>query len=289
MHTHCQPADSWTRSPPSRRLWRSERLSQTHAEHCATSPAAPDRPAARSLCDGFPSAIRRRARGMVEGKVAVALVFTANARRLGIVSAVGTVSLGILYDFTLVAGLLSLQSPQQPIGDPLFSILEILIILMMPLLVTLIVAIHAWATAETKVFSVVALVFVTLLAGVTCGVHFVILTVGRQAAFAESSWMPLLLSFKWPSVFYALDILAWDVFFALSVLFAAPVFSGNRLARCIRMLMIASGVLALAGLSGVIVGDMQWRNIGIAGYGGAFPVAAALLVILFYRATPREA
>jgi hypothetical protein len=39
--------------------------------------------------------------------------------------------------------------------------------------------------------------------------------------------MPLFLSFKWPSVSYALTILAWDVFFALSVLFAAPVFGGN--------------------------------------------------------------
>jgi len=221
--------------------------------------------------------------------VAVALVFTASARRLGIVSAVGTVFLGIVYAFALVAGLLSLQSPQQPIGDPLFSILEILIILMMPLVVALMVAIHAWAPAEAKVFSLMALVFVSLLAGLTCSVHFVILTVSRQAAFAGFSWMPLLLSFKWPSVSYALDILAWDVFFALSVLFAAPVFSGNRLATSIRMLMIASGVLALAGLSGVIVGDMQLRNIGIVGYAGVFPVAALLLVILFYRATPREA
>jgi hypothetical protein len=33
---------------------------------------------------------------------------------------------------------------------------------------------------------------------------------------------------------------------------------------------------------------MQLRNIGIAGYAGLFPVAALLMVILFYRATPRE-
>jgi len=35
-------------------------------------------------------------------------------------------------------------------------------------------------------------------------------------------------------------------------------------------MMIASGVLALAGLSGVVVGDMQLRNIGIVGYVGVF-------------------
>lgn len=159
----------------------------------------------------------------------------------------------------------------------------------MPLIVALMVAVHSWAPAEAKVFSLMAVIFVSLLAGLTSSVHFVILTMSRQPAFAGFSWMPLFLSFTWPSVPYALDILAWDVFFALAVLFAAPVFSGNRLATSIRRLMIASGVLSLAGLSGVIVGDMQLRNIGILGYAGVFPVAALLLAILFYRASPREA
>ena len=111
----------------------------------------------------------------------------------------------------------------------------------------------------------------------------------RQAAFAELSLLPLFLSFKWPSVAYALDILAWDLFFPLSVLSAASVFSGTRLATSIRVLMIVSGVLALGGLSGVLGGDMRLRNIGIAGYAGVFPVAALLLAILFHRATPSEA
>ena len=154
--------------------------------------------------------------------------FTESARKLGMISAVGFVLLCTAYAITLVAGLLSLQSPQQPIGDPLFSILEILIILMAPLMVAMIATIHAWAPMESKVFSIVSLVFASLLAGLTCSVHFVILTVSRQVALSELGWMPLFLSFKWPSVAYALDILAWDVFFALSVLFAAPVFSGNR-------------------------------------------------------------
>jgi hypothetical protein len=87
-------------------------------------------------------------------------------------------------------------------------------------------------------------------------------------------------------VAYALDILAWDVFFALSMFFAAPVFGGSRLAASIRVLMIASGVLALAGLSGVLAGDMQLRNIGILGYVGVFLVVAGLLAVLFYRTRP---
>jgi hypothetical protein len=110
-----------------------------------------------------------------------------------------------------------------------------------------------------------------------------------QIALSVVIWMPLFLSFKWLSVSYALDILAWDVFFALSALFAAPVFSGNRLATWIRVLLVASGVLALAGLSGVIVDDRQLRDIGIVGYASVFPVVALLLAILLHRSTLREA
>jgi hypothetical protein len=43
-----------------------------------------------------------------------------------------------------------------------------------------------------------------------------------------------LFSFKWPSVVYALDILGWDIFFPLSMWFAAPVFSGSGRATSIR-------------------------------------------------------
>jgi hypothetical protein len=112
---------------------------------------------------------------------------------------------------------------------------------------------------------------------------------GHQTAFAGQSWLPLFLGWKWPSVAYALDILGWDVFFPLSMLFAAPVFRGSRLEAWIRWLMIVSAVLALAGLSGVAFGDMQLRNIGIVGYVGVFLVVVVMLTVMFYRAAPREA
>ena len=215
--------------------------------------------------------------------------FTATARGLGIFSAAATVVLLVAYAVTLVVGLASLESPQQPIGDPMFTILEVLIILTMPAMVALMVAVHAWAPTRTKTLTLTSIVFMGLLAGVTCIVHFCILTLSRQLEFAGRSWEPLVLSFEWPSVAYALDILAWDIFFALSMLFAAPAFSGSPLAAWIRVLMIASGVLSLAGLSGVVAGDMQLRNIGIVGYVGVFLVVAALLAVLFYRTTPQEA
>jgi len=120
------------------------------------------------------------------------------------------------------------------------------------------------------------------MAGITASVHFVILTVSRQIE-AALPWASYLFSFEWPSVAYALDILAWDVFFALSMLCAAAVFRAGRLEKALRVLMIAGGVLSLAGLIGVPLADMNIRNIGIPGYVGFSLAVFPLLGIIFGR------
>src|SRR5919202_6523235 len=101
--------------------------------------------------------------------------FTATARRLGTSSAAATAVLLVAYAVTLAVGLASLESPQQPIGDPMFTILEVLIIIMMPAMVALMVAVHAWAPTHAKTLSLTSVVFMGLLAGLTCIVHFAIL------------------------------------------------------------------------------------------------------------------
>jgi hypothetical protein len=101
----------------------------------------------------------------------MAVEFSATARRLGILSAAGVVVLGLAYAVTLTVGFMSLASPQQAIGDPMFSILEVLIIVMMPMMVALMVAVHAWAPPHAKALSLTAVVFMGLLAGVTCSLH----------------------------------------------------------------------------------------------------------------------
>jgi len=50
--------------------------------------------------------------------------------------------------------------------------------------------------------------------------------------------------------------------------------------------MIVSAVLAFGGLSGVVSGDMQLRNIDILGYVPVFLVVAMLLAVLFRRSQP---
>lgn len=209
--------------------------------------------------------------------------FTLQHRAIGRAAAWLVFLLGVVYAVTTVLGFLSLKSPQDPIGDPYFSIMELLIVLMAPLMVVVMVAVHAYASPEFKAYSFTALIFTILQAGITSSVHFVILTVSRQIEATGLIWAPLFFSFKWPSVAYTLDILAWDWFFALSMLFAAPVFKAGSLETKVRILMIITGILSLVGLIGVPLADMQVRNIGIVGYAGVTPVVFLLLGIIFDR------
>ena len=209
--------------------------------------------------------------------------FTPQHRRLGQIAAWAVFFLIIAYVPVLILGFLSLKSPQEPIGDPYFTLLELLIIIMAPFMVVVMVAIHGYAPPNAKLYSLSALAFMILLAGLTSCVHFIVLTVSHQIEAGGLAGAQFLFSFAWPSVIYALDILAWDVFFPLAMLFASLVFTERGLETAIRYLLLASAILAFAGLIGVPLGDMQYRNIGIIGYAGVAPFAFLLLAIRFRR------
>ena len=206
--------------------------------------------------------------------------FNMNCRNLGILASWILFVLLMIYIPVTLLGILSLESPDDPISDPYFTIMEILILLIAPFLLICMTVIHMYSKPEDKVYSLMALVFMIPLAVITSSVHFVILTVSRHSEARRFSWF---FSFKWPSVIYALDILAWDWFFALSMLFAAQIFKGDRLERSLRTVMRVSGIISLLGLIGVVLGDMNVRNIGIIGYTIVAAIAFLMLGIVFKR------
>ncbi|MDT3435963.1 hypothetical protein [Haloarcula sp. 1CSR25-25] len=213
--------------------------------------------------------------------------FTPQHRTIGRAAAWSVFVLGVVYALVTALGFLSLESPQDPIGDPYITIMRLLIIPLAALYVVTMVTVHAYARPAVTVYSQIALVFMIVLATITTSVHFVGLTVGPRLEATGLSWVPLVVSFEWPSIVYALDILAWDWFFALSILFAVPVFrGGSRLERWVWILLLVSGVLSLAGMIGVPFSDMQVRNIGIIGYAVIAPVAFLLMGIVFGRTQP---
>lgn len=188
----------------------------------------------------------------------------------------------LAYVITTLLGLASLESPDDPIEDPYFTLMEVFILLIMPLMMLAFIALYQWAPTPSKQFySLCSLGFLAISAGITSSVHFVVWTVSRpiteQVENAE-----YLFSFSWPSVVYALDILAWDWFFGLSIILAALVVSWTtRIEKSLRILMLLSGFLSLFGLVALPLDNMQVRIIGIVGYAFVpIPIFVLLGVLL---------
>jgi len=137
---------------------------------------------------------------------------------------------------------------------------------MAPIMVTLMLAIHRCARPPAKPYTQVALGWMLAAAAFTTVVHFVELTVARhidQSAFPGYS---RIFGFEWPSTFYAIDVVAWDGFFGLTLLFAVPAFPHGGSATLVRRGLITSGALCLIGLIGPFANAIGWRLIGILGY-----------------------
>jgi hypothetical protein len=164
--------------------------------------------------------------------------------------------------------------------------MALLLVLLAPFMVITMIAVQAYAAPERKAYASTALAFTILLAGITSPVNFAILTVSQHIEAAGSAWLPLFLPYKWPALAYSLDVLAWDWFFALAMLFAAPVFHEGKLEKTARILMIVSGVLSLVGLIGLPLVGSGALSIGLLGYGVAAPVVFLLLAIIFGRTDP---
>jgi hypothetical protein len=193
--------------------------------------------------------------------------------RIGFWAAVALGVVGVLYLVVVGAGVAQ-AGLSSPIVDPILAWMEILTLLAAPLVVVLMAAVHGHAAAHRKVTSLIAFGFSLIMAGLTSAVHFAALTAGRQMG-----------SFvlEWPSPSYAVELLAWDVFLGLSLLFAAPVFEENGLEANTRNAMYLAGTLCLLGTIGPAVGEMEWQRIGVFGYGVVLPIVGFLTALVFRR------
>jgi hypothetical protein len=197
-------------------------------------------------------------------------------RWIGMWSARVLCAFGVAYAVTMVAGFAVMGNLSKPLEDPYLAIMEVLILVMAPVLVLLAVVIHACAPEGTKTYSMTALGWMLLLAGFTMTVHLVQLTVVRRIDPSAIQGFQYLFNWHWPSVLYGVDIVAWDIFFALALLFAAPVFHAAGHVAVRNGLLIA-GAMCMLGIIGPAVNHIALRQIGIIGYAIVWPIVCVPL------------
>jgi hypothetical protein len=194
-----------------------------------------------------------------------------SANRLGSWSALTVFLIGVAYFVTLAIGV-AIHGLDEPIVDPILAIMEVLTLMSALPMVVVMAAVYGYASDNRKIYGLIALAFTILFAGTTSAVHFVELTALRQLGSG---------GIVWPSQLYAVELLAWNLFLGLALLFAAPVFDGSGPERGVRRGLLIGGVLCVLGIVGPAVGSMRLQLVGLVGYAGVLPVVCFLLARLF--------
>ena len=207
---------------------------------------------------------------------------TATERQIAMWSARALFGIGVAYAVVMVAGFSAMGNFSKPLQDPYLAIAEALILLMAPTMVMLMAAVHICAPERSRIFSINALGWMLLTAGFTMTVHLVELTVVRRINPAAIHGYQYLFNFHWPSLLYAIDVVAWDIFFGFALLFAAPVFRacGHRI---LSNWLFVAGALSLLGIIGPIFDHIGLREIGIFGYAVVFPITCLGISRAFHR------
>ena len=218
---------------------------------------------------------------MTQSIIPPELTFTPQARTLGIVAAWMTFVVSEIY--AVVSGLAYALQGAAVESGPFLSIMALLVVLMGPFLALSMIAVHAYASPDVKPYSLAALAFMIACVTATSSVNFLLLMVSSQPELFSESWRALFLPCRWPAPAFVLDNFVWDWFFGISMLLAAPVFGGNTLKSGLRLVMILSGALCLAGLVWLAVSPDQAIVIGILGWGAAGPIVFLLLANVFGR------
>jgi hypothetical protein len=207
-------------------------------------------------------------------------------RRIGIVSAASVVAIALVYVTVGAIGVLMRPPGLEPLRqiDPFLKIMEVLIILSAVALIAMVAAIASYAAPESRTWARSSLAFMTMFAMVTIAVHFASLTVGRMAP-AGSALANQFSFVSWPSLGLTLDLLAWDVFLGISLLFAVPVLAGKRR---VQVGLFLTGGLCLGGAAGPLSGHLWLQAIAIVGYAVMLPVVSFLLMAVFWNQTQGE-
>jgi len=208
-------------------------------------------------------------------------------RRIGMWSARVLFGIGVAYVVDMVVGFSSMASFSKPLPDPYLAIAEALILIMAPVMVMLMVIVHICAPDRVRIFSINALGWMMLAAGFTMTVHLVELTIVRRINPDAIHGYQYLFNFQWPSLLYAIDVVAWDIFFAFAILFTAPIFRACG-HRTLSNWLLVAGALSLLGIIGPAFNHIGLREIGIFGYAVVFPITCLGISRAFHGTLDRQ-
>jgi hypothetical protein len=144
---------------------------------------------------------------------------------------------------------------------------------------------YCYASDDKKLWSLLGLVFAVMYGAVLATNYWLLLTVVRESILSGyTEGLEWFIIGSPHSITNTIEGIGYG-FMGLAAIFVSQVFGGNRLGIWLRRLFIVNGV---AGIAGVILGGlgiMTATMVSLALWCLTFPVATAMLAILFKRAS----
>lgn len=206
------------------------------------------------------------------------------SRRILYLAAVISTIFGFLYLLGLTGKLIVDGSIHSASAPPIQVVSAATGLLWDITLVILFAALRRQMTGKAAVFAELGLIFM-LLMGATSSINwYVQLTlVPRISAAGDANLLALLDIHNVGSLMYAIEHLAWGLFYGLATIFMALAFSGGRIESWIRWLFAIGGVLSILHVLGIISGVHALIDLGYFAAGVLLPVTTLLLALRYRR------
>jgi hypothetical protein len=207
------------------------------------------------------------------------------ARKILLVTAVLSTIFGILY-FVGLMGKLLVNGSIHAQSSPAISMIAACIgILWDVTLVILFVVLRRRIPESRSVYADLGTAFMVLLAAVSTVNWYVQLTLVPQlTGSGNATILELLDIHNVNSVMYAMEHLAWGLFFGLAVIFMALAIQGGRIEALIRGLLIGAGIMSILFIPGYMTANQFLIDLGYYAAGVLLPIATALLAVRYGKA-----
>jgi hypothetical protein len=186
-----------------------------------------------------------------------------------VVSFTAAVVTSVLFVFSGITATIAIRIPSLLSG-----------IILVPAFVLLMACIHEYASAETRLYSRVGLLFAVGYSVLIGFNYYMQLTLATLPAFA------VMFDMKSPkSIMWVIEILGYG-FMSLSTLSAAWVFTSGGIVMIVKWLFVTNGVLGVGGMLGYALGlNMNILLGGLIAWDLIMPISTILLSIMFWKSS----
>ena len=204
------------------------------------------------------------------------------ARKVLLLTALLSTAFGILY-FMGLMGKLVINGSIHAQSSPAISMVSAAVGLLWDVtLVVLFLALRQQITGSKTIFAELGMVFMVLLAAASSLNWYTQLTlVPKIAQSGDMQTLALLDIHNVDSVMYAVEHLAWGLFYGLAAIFMGLAIEGGRVETWIRWLLIVGGVMSILFIPGQLIGNQILIDLGYYAAGVLLPITTILLFIRF--------